>query len=121
MGATHIIPLCILAYYILKYVDWLFSPKERNPNLHIDRKVKYIYNEKELSQSFLSEYKAILYINKTKELSSWEIEHHYTSLVEMNVWTKVALDDKEWVYYPPDYLNAKSYLLDHCNYITSLN
>lgn len=121
MGILNIITICVLLYHIGKYIGTLFPEGKIKPKPQAPPKVKYIYNGVELKRSFLSEYSVILDLDDLHELNPIKVERSYNNLVDSSVWTKVTLEDREWVYYHEDYNNARSYLLDYCDYMSSMN
>ena len=117
MEPIHIIPLCILSVYIGKYINNLFSEKVKNPDLHINRKVKYIFNGQELTQPFLTEYLVMLEYNSTQGLTSLDVAIRWGWLTQKYGWTSKTLEGNEFIYQPLDYFNARSYLIDYCEYM----
>ena len=79
--------------------------------------MKYIFNGQVLPQPFLAEYLLMFEYVSPVGLSSLEVAQRWGVLTQKYGWTSKFLEGNECIYQPIDYFNARSYLIDYCEYM----
>lgn len=79
--------------------------------------MKYIFNGQELAQPFVAEYLLMLEYNSPQGLTSLEVAQRWGLLTQKYGWTSKIDESNGGLYTPIDYFNARSYLIDYCEYM----